>query len=59
MNKNAETYLLKVENAKLRAENEKIKAMVEYIGAMDYPEILEEVEYDLRNGEEVLPNEVE
>lgn len=51
--------MLKVENAKLRAENEKIKAMVEYIGAMDYPEILEEVEYDLRNGEEVLPNEVE
>lgn len=59
MNKNAETYLLKVENAKLRAENEKIKAMVDYIGAMDYPEILEEVEDDLRNGEEVLSNEVE
>jgi len=55
MNKNVETYLLKVENAKLRAENEKIKAMVEYIGAMDYPEILEEVGNDLRDGEEVLP----
>lgn len=52
--------ILEGQNAILRAENEKLKAIIEYIGVMDYPEILEEAsDDDLRNGEEVLPNEVE
>ena len=47
--------ILEGQNAILRAENKKLKAIIEYIGAMDYPEILEEVsDDDLRNGEEIL-----
>lgn len=33
-----------IENEKLRTENERMKAIIEYIGALDYPEILEEEE---------------
>lgn len=43
-NRNQDAERREAELESLRAENAKLRAIVEYIGAMDYPEILDEVE---------------
>lgn len=44
VNRNEGIERSEIENEKLRTENERMKAVIEYIGALDYPEILEEEE---------------
>lgn len=54
MNNMMRLILLEKQNKALKLENRKLNAIVEYIGAMDYPEVFEEVtDHDnTGNGEE-------
>ena len=53
MNTTLKIILLEKKNAALKQENARLKAKIDYVAAMDYPELLEEVENDDREiGEE-------
>lgn len=44
VNQKPQTEQQEAELARIKAENNKLKAIIEYIGAMDYPEIFESAE---------------
>ena len=46
VNQNARTERQEESTERLRAENNRLKAIIDYIGALDYPEIFEEDEKD-------------
>lgn len=48
MNTNMRIILLEKQKLALEQENAQLKAKIEYVAAMDYPELLEEVEDDDR-----------
>ena len=53
MNTNMKIILLEKKNAALEQENAQLRAKIEYVAAMDYPELLEEADNDDRGiGEE-------
>ena len=52
MNTTLKIILLEKKNAALEQENARLKAKIDYVAAMDYPELLEEVENDDRGIDE-------